>query len=70
MYLQKVISKNNVIGIWKVIDEKSRIRIRIRLLEVRIRGSGFGSVPKCYESGKLVIADTVTCKAYMVIFYI
>jgi hypothetical protein len=39
------------VSILKVTDEKSRIRIRIRLSEVRIRGSG--SVPKCHGSATL-----------------
>jgi hypothetical protein len=57
MYLQKVISgksKKNV-GVLKVNDENSRIRIRINLSEARISGSGSGCTPKCHGSATLVV---------------
>jgi hypothetical protein len=56
-YLQKVLSKKMFkqkwffVGILKVNDEKSRIRIRIHYSESWIRGSG--STPKCHGSGTL-----------------
>ncbi len=59
MYLQKVISRKNknknlfFVGILRVYDENSRIRIRIHLSEAWIRGSGSGSTPKCHGSGTL-----------------
>jgi hypothetical protein len=45
----KNLEKNIFVGILKVTDEKSRIRIG--KFKVRIRGSG--SVPKCHGSGTL-----------------
>jgi hypothetical protein len=42
----------NFVDFLKVTDKKSRIRIRIRQLVVRIRESG--SVPKCLGSTKLI----------------
>jgi hypothetical protein len=53
MYIQKVISKNSKKNFVAIIDEKSRIRIRIHDSEVRIRGSG--SIPKCHGSGTLPV---------------
>jgi hypothetical protein len=50
MYLQKVISKNIFVGALKVTDENSRIRLR----EIRILGSGTGSVPK-YHGGSATL---------------
>jgi hypothetical protein len=43
------------VGVLKVNDENSRIRIQIRIhySEAWIRGSGSGSTPKCYRSAKL-----------------
>jgi hypothetical protein len=58
MYLQeveKLFEKNLFfVGVLKVNDENSRIRIRIYYSEAWIRGSG--STPKCHGSG------TLTCK--------
>ncbi len=55
MYLQKVISRN-IVGVLKVNDENSRIRSRIwsliRLVKVRIFGSG--SVQKFHGSATLL----------------
>ncbi len=58
MYLQKVISRKTFftnlffVGILKVKDESSRIRIHYS--EAWIRGSGSGSTPKCHGSGTLL----------------
>jgi hypothetical protein len=61
LYLQKVqfgyeqknlLEKIVFVSVLKVIDEKSRIRIKIRESQVRIRESG--SVPKSHGSGTLV----------------
>ncbi len=41
------------VGILSATDEKSRIRIRKSV--VRIRGPGFGSVPKCHGSTTLLV---------------
>jgi hypothetical protein len=55
MYLQKVISKKiyetNIfyVGVLKVTDEKSRIRIRKSEVQIRVSVS----VPKCHGSGTL-----------------
>jgi hypothetical protein len=62
MYLQKVISRKKCVknyffaGILKVNDENSRIRIQDPNPdpEARIRGSRFGSTPKCHGSGTLI----------------
>ncbi len=42
------------VGVLKVNDENSRIRIRIHLSEAWIRGSGSGFTPKCHGSATLV----------------
>jgi hypothetical protein len=49
MHLQKVKSKKNCFCVFKVTDEKNRIRIRYSV--VRIRGSGSGT--KCLGTGTL-----------------
>jgi hypothetical protein len=49
MNLQKALSKKTS----KVTAQNSRILIRVRLSEVRIRGAGSGSVPKCRGSTTL-----------------
>ncbi len=61
MYLQKVKTKTKFgDGLSKVTDEKSRILSRIRLSEIRIRGSGF--VSKCHGSGTLTKTVIRECK--------
>ncbi len=61
LYLQKVISRQLskklfLIGILKVNDENSRIRIHQS--EAWIRGSGAGSTPKCHGSATLPTGRT------------
>ncbi len=51
--------KNLFLAILKVTDE-NRIRIRIHQSEVRIRGSGCESAPKCHGSATLVFKTIKT----------
>ncbi len=50
------------VGVLKVNDENSKIRIRIRihLSEVWIRGSGSGSTPTCHRSATLLLGPINT----------
>jgi hypothetical protein len=48
-------------------EERSWIQswIRIHYTEVRIRGSGSGSAPKCYGSATLLSVDRIHARRYV-----